>query len=183
LGAARRRAARSEKGKLSGGLALKPAPRGTWCSPRQRGRSTRRLLEHATEVAHRVHPPRSINTQPVEDGSQTGAGQRDAPTAFVRRPCRSRRGRATTDGNRMVGVWLPRLTATGWWVSGFPLNLRVRAGGCVSSTTEFANKLPILNRCRRLAPGVHFANFGFTSLVPTFTTIPVNSPTFTFVPL
>jgi hypothetical protein len=47
---------RSEKGKLSGGLALKPAPRATRCSPRQRARSTGYLLEQATEVAHRVHP-------------------------------------------------------------------------------------------------------------------------------
>ena len=47
---ARHPAARSEEGKLCGGLALKPAPRVTRCGPRQRARSTRCLLEHATEV-------------------------------------------------------------------------------------------------------------------------------------
>ncbi len=36
-----------------------------------------RLLEHATEVAHRVHPIRSIHTKPVQDGSQV---LRDCPT-------------------------------------------------------------------------------------------------------
>jgi hypothetical protein len=38
------------------------------------------------------------------------AGQRVVPKAFVRRRCGTRRGRATIDGSRvvgMVGVWLP----------------------------------------------------------------------------
>jgi hypothetical protein len=41
-------------------------------------------------------------------GCFLGAGQRGVPVAFVRRHGRSRRGCATIDGSRKVGVWLPR---------------------------------------------------------------------------
>ncbi len=77
---ARERAAYLPKRDLRGRLPLKPAPRTTWCSAHKRTRSTCRLLEHATEVAHRVHPIRSIHTQPVQDGSQVF---RDCPTRGI----------------------------------------------------------------------------------------------------
>ena len=43
-----------------------PLPRG----PRERTRATGGLLEHASEFAHRLHPNRSIEPQPVQQGSQ-----------------------------------------------------------------------------------------------------------------
>ena len=50
----------------------------------KRTRSTRRLFEQPTEVAHGVHPIRSIHTQPVKNGSKV---VRDRP-ALSRRSSR-----------------------------------------------------------------------------------------------
>ncbi len=58
------------KRKLRGRLALKPALRTARCRAHERTRSTRRLLEHATEVTHRLQPIRSIHTRPVQNGGQ-----------------------------------------------------------------------------------------------------------------
>jgi hypothetical protein len=55
-------------------------------------------------------------------GCFLSAGQPDVPKAFVRGRCRSRRGHATIDGSRMVGVWLPlasRMVGV-WPPRGFP---------------------------------------------------------------
>jgi hypothetical protein len=71
---ASKRAAYLQKRDVRGRLALKPAPRATRCGVHKRTRSTCRLLEHATEVAHRVHPIRSIHAQPVQNESHSGDG-------------------------------------------------------------------------------------------------------------
>ena len=49
---------------------LKPPSRATRRPPRERTRATGRLLEHPAEFAHRLHPIRSLEPEPVEDRSQ-----------------------------------------------------------------------------------------------------------------
>jgi hypothetical protein len=68
--AAQRQSARLDKSGLSGRLSLKSTSRATRRRPRERTRATGCLLEHAAEFAHRLHPIRSIEPQPVEDRSQ-----------------------------------------------------------------------------------------------------------------
>jgi hypothetical protein len=50
-------------------FALKPASRRARRGLHQRTRSTSRLLEHPAEIANRLHPVRSIHTQPVQNGN------------------------------------------------------------------------------------------------------------------
>ncbi len=64
----------------------------THCSSLSRISVPCRLLEHATEVAHRVHPIWPIHTHPVQDGSQVF---RDRPTLVsLPRPVQSKRNGA-----------------------------------------------------------------------------------------
>ena len=58
---------------------LKPPSRAARRPPRERTRATGRLLEHPAEFAHRLHPIRSIEPEPVEDRSQV---VRDCPVAM-----------------------------------------------------------------------------------------------------
>ena len=59
---------------------LKPPSRATRRRPRERTRATGRLLEHPAEFAHRLHPIRSIEPEPVEDRSQV---VRDRPALVL----------------------------------------------------------------------------------------------------
>ncbi len=68
--AARHQSACLHKSGLSGRLSLKPTSRATRRGPRERTRATGCLLEHAAAFAHRLHPIRLIEPQPVEDRSQ-----------------------------------------------------------------------------------------------------------------
>jgi hypothetical protein len=70
--AARLQSASLYKSDLGRRPSLKPPSRATRRRPRERTQATGRLLEHPAEFAHRLHPIRSIEPEPVEDRSQLG---------------------------------------------------------------------------------------------------------------
>ena len=78
--AARHQSASLHKSGLGRRPSLKPPSRATRRRPRKRTRATGRLLEHPAEFAHRLHPIRSIEPQPVEDRSQV---VRDCPALVL----------------------------------------------------------------------------------------------------
>ncbi len=67
---ARHRATGLQKGRPGRRPALKPAPRAVRRSIDERTRSPGRLLEQPTESAHRFHPVRLIEPQPLHDRGQ-----------------------------------------------------------------------------------------------------------------
>jgi hypothetical protein len=67
--AARHQSASLDKSGLGRRPSLKPTSRATRRRPRKRTRATGRLLEHPAEFAHRRHPIRSIEPEPVENPS------------------------------------------------------------------------------------------------------------------
>ena len=78
--AARHQSASLDKSGLGRRPSLKPPSRATRRRPRERTRATGRLLEHPAEFAHRLHPIRSIEPEPVEDRSQV---VRDCPALVL----------------------------------------------------------------------------------------------------
>ena len=84
--AARHQSASLNKSGLGRRPSLKPPSRATRRRPRERTRATGRLLEHPAEFAHRLHPIRSIEPEPVEDRSQV---VRDCPAFAQTAMCRA----------------------------------------------------------------------------------------------
>ena len=78
--AARHQSASLDKSGLGRRPSLKPPSRATRRRPRERTRATGRLLEHPAEFAHRLHPIRSIEPEPVEDRSRV---VRDCPALVL----------------------------------------------------------------------------------------------------
>ena len=64
------RAGGLQKGHSGRLLALEPAPRAAYRGIDKQARSPRRLLEQPAEAAHRFHPVRLIEAQPLHDWGQ-----------------------------------------------------------------------------------------------------------------
>ena len=81
-------------------------------------------------------------------GCFLGARQRDVPKAFVRRRCRSRRGRATIDGSRMVGVWLPSARSSSRRCAGYSKDRSPSSRASLFGATGLSPRSRIAMTCR-----------------------------------